>query len=111
MKKLFSAQNITDAYLVQSLLAEANIKTHILNEYAQGGIGELPFTQAYPEIWIIEPSQYERAQDIVKAYEQRDRDIKTIVCPNCSEPNPDTFEVCWRCKADLNSTAKSSAPA
>ena len=101
MKKIYSAANITDAYLVQSLLAEALIKTRILNEYAQGGMGEISFTQAYPEIWLLDTSQTEQARHIIHNFEQRDTIIESITCPNCDEPNPETFEVCWRCKTPL----------
>ena len=101
MLKIFSAGNILDAYLIQSLLTEAGIETQILNEFAQGGTGEIPFTQAYPEIWITNegdaPNIVENAKIIISQFEQRPHDIGTSVCKNCDEPNPDTFEVCWRC--------------
>ncbi len=101
MLKVFSAGNILDAYLVQSLLTEAGIETQILNEFAQGGTGEIPFTQAYPEIWLIKERDADRAKNIIDQFEQRPHEVGTSVCKNCGEPNPDTFEVCWRCGTSL----------
>lgn len=101
MFKIYSAGNITDAYLLQSLMAEAGIDTQILNEYAQGGIGELSFTQAYPELWLINESDMKPARLIINNFEQRDHPVGSVRCPNCGEKNPDSFEVCWRCQTDL----------
>ncbi|MEE8379005.1 MAG: DUF2007 domain-containing protein [Gammaproteobacteria bacterium] len=97
MIKIFSAGNILDAYLVQSLLTEAGIETQILNEFAQGGTGEIPFTHAYPEIWLINERDTDSAKIIIDQFEQRPHEVGTSTCKNCEEPNPDTFEVCWRC--------------
>jgi uncharacterized paraquat-inducible protein A len=100
--KIYSAGNITDAYLLQSLLAEAGIDTQILNEYAQGGVGELSFTHAYPELWLIHVADTEQARRIIKKFEQQDDPVGSIQCPNCAESNPDSFEICWRCQTSLN---------
>jgi len=101
MLKIYSAGNITDAYLVQSLLAEADIKTQVLNEYAQGGVGELSFTQAYPELWLINAADATQARDIIDKFEQQEDPVGSRPCPSCGENNPDSFEICWRCQTDL----------
>lgn len=101
MLKIYSAGNITDAYLLQSLMAEADIETQILNEYAQGGVGELSFTQAYPELWLINAADTEQARSIIEKFEQRDHPVGSTPCPNCGENNPNSFEICWRCQTDM----------
>lgn len=101
MFKLYSAGNIQDAYIVQGLLNEAGIETRILNEYAQGGVGEIPFTQAYPEIWLINESDRNKAKEIITQYDSRPRPGEDLFCAHCQEPNPDTFETCWHCGMPL----------
>lgn len=103
MFKIYSAGNIQEAYLVQGLLNEAGIDTQILNEYAQGGVGELPFTHTYPEIWLTNESDIAKAKNIIRQFETGQQTITDIICPECNEPNPDTFETCWRCGAHLKS--------
>ena len=71
MLKVFSAGNLLDAYLIQSLLTEAGIETQIHNEFAQGGTGEIPFTQAYPEIWLVNEKDTKSAKIIIDQFEQR----------------------------------------
>lgn len=102
MFKIYSAGNITDAYLLQSLLTEAGIDTQILNEYAQGGVGELSFTHAYPELWLLDAADTEQARRIINKFEQHDVPIGSIQCPNCAESNPDSFEICWQCQTPLH---------
>lgn len=101
MVKIYSAENLTSAHLLQGLLAESDISTRILNQYAQGGMGELPFTHTYPEIWLENNADKERAKKILSAYEQHSDEIGNITCPNCQESCPDTFEVCWHCGTRL----------
>lgn len=101
MLKIYSAGNITDAYLVQSLLAEANIETHILNEFAQGGVGELPFTHAYPELWLVNVTDSENARNIIEKFENKQEPTGTLLCPQCGEHNPGSFEICWHCQTTL----------
>ena len=87
--------------MVQNLLIEAGIETKILNEFAQGGTGEIPFTQTYPEVWLINEEDLNPARKIITSFEQRPGNVGTLACKNCDEINPDTFEVCWRCGASL----------
>lgn len=51
----------------QSLLEEAEIKTLVKNEYSQLAMGEIPFTQVYPELWVIDSEDYERALGLIRA--------------------------------------------
>ena len=101
MFKLYSAENLQTAYLIQQQLTQAGIACRLLNEYAQGGIGELSFTHAYPEIWLDDVHDIDRARQIIACFEQADKNIGNHYCPRCQEPNPATFEVCWRCQTPL----------
>jgi hypothetical protein len=101
MFKLYAAENLQAAYLIQQQLTQAGIPCQILNEYAQGGVGELSFTQAYPEIWLDDTRHIEQARQIIARFEQGDKNVANRPCPHCHEPNPATFEVCWRCQTPL----------
>jgi uncharacterized paraquat-inducible protein A len=101
MLRVYSAGSLLDAHLVQNLLTEAGIETQILNEYAQGGTGEIPFNQTYPEVWLLNESDYTAARKIIASFEQRPDATATLVCSECKEINPESFEVCWRCGTEL----------
>lgn len=42
MKRVYEAANITDAYLIRDVLAQAGIPAHVQGQYLQGALGELP---------------------------------------------------------------------
>jgi hypothetical protein len=101
MIRLYTASDLPDAYLLLRELERADIEARVFNENAQGGVGEIPFLHALPEIWLMDESDVGRARLIVARHEQRPRDAAPVSCPACGESNPGTFELCWKCGADL----------
>jgi hypothetical protein len=98
MKRIYQAATLQDAHIVSHLLADAHIPHHILNEHQQGGVGELPFTHAYPEIWLVNEGDERRALEIVAAFEMPANDNRPDTeCPHCGERNPANFGLCWSC--------------
>ncbi|MDP1558667.1 MAG: DUF2007 domain-containing protein [Nitrosomonas sp.] len=104
MKKVYSANSRIEAQIVLDLLEHAYISARLFNEHAQSGVGEIPFTHAYPEVWVIRDEDYERARAIVYTYEKTPIAPGIILCPNCGEENPRNFQLCWHCDAGLEST-------
>src|SRR4030067_2712929 len=70
MRRLCTAANLPEAHLLLHRLVHAGIEARVFNEHAQGGLGEIPFTHAYPEIWIMEPAQEARAREILPELER-----------------------------------------
>ncbi len=98
MHKIYTAANLADAYLVRDRLARAGIEVYVFNEHAQGGLGEIPFTQTYPELWLADGRDVARALDEIHAHEGASRrDDPPRKCPACGEDSPASFDVCWRC--------------
>ncbi len=101
MKKVYTAADLPDAHIILNLLAQAGIEARVFNENAQGGLGEIPFTQAYPEVWVTDAREVPRAQEIVKAQLNAKVDSGVVFCRACVEENPRNFQLCWHCGADL----------
>lgn len=88
--------------MLSHLLHVAGVDHHIFNENLQGGVGELPFTHTYPEIWIVDESDSDRALEIVAEFEKPDdKSNEKVKCETCGEENPGSFEVCWKCGGSL----------
>jgi hypothetical protein len=102
MLKVYTAQDLPEAYLLQGLLQAEGIRARVFNEYAQGGLGEIPFPQAYPEVWLERAADGERARAIITRFEQQADSLGQRTCPACGEPNPGTFDLCWQCGAELS---------
>jgi len=101
MIQIHLAHDIQQANLILHCLEQNNIKAIILNQFTQGALGELPFTQAYPEIWVEENNK-ERAIALIESFEKLPLNDNTIFCSQCNEVNPENFETCWSCGSDLN---------
>lgn len=101
MFRFCTAANLPEAYLLLHRLAAAGIAARVLNEHAQGGMGEIPFTQVYPEIWLLHASDNARAREILAESERPGAPLKTMRCPTCKEINPPGFEICWQCGQTL----------
>ncbi|SFN36730.1 Putative signal transducing protein [Nitrosospira briensis] len=101
MKKLCSATNLMEAQIMLDLLGHANIPARLFNEHAQGGLGDIPFTHAYPEVWVIRDGDFERGQAIVRNFEKAPVENRVVFCRSCGEENPRNFQLCWHCGAGL----------
>jgi len=100
---LYVAANLTEAQLLVDRLQQSGIRTYIRNEALQGALGELPLTLR-PEICIIDPTDWQRAQQIKKDYERaRDQGLadEELLCEVCGEQSPSNFELCWKCRRPL----------
>jgi hypothetical protein len=102
MKRLYAAASLAEAYLVRDMLSEVGIRCRVLNEHAQGGLGEIPFTHTYPEIWIERDHELARARQVVSEFEDRVDNDEYVECPRCGEQNPENFETCWHCGVPLD---------
>lgn len=100
MLRLYTAADLPEAHLVAQLLERAGIAARVFNEHAQGGLGEIPFTHAWPEVWLLEDADAPRAQRALDAWRKAPRSAPRR-CVGCGEDNPDTFETCWRCGTPL----------
>lgn len=101
MRRIYGAADLQDAHIVLGLLRQAGIEARVLNEHARGGLGDLPFGEVYPEVWIDNDEDRERARRIVEAYQAQAVDTGVRHCPSCGEESPGNFDVCWNCGAKL----------
>ena len=58
MKKLYTAGDIIEAQLLNSLLKVQGISSLVKNEGLQSGVGELPFVEMWPEVWIMKQKDW-----------------------------------------------------
>ncbi|MDO9468345.1 MAG: DUF2007 domain-containing protein [Thiobacillus sp.] len=96
MKRVHIAPTLLDAQLAADALTSLGIVTHIFNANVAGALGEVPFMQAQPEIWVDDDAQATRAREALAGLHNAPlRDEKT--CPHCGETNPGNFMSCWQC--------------
>lgn len=84
---------------IQNLIESEQIKTFIKNEFAQGAAGDLSVFDAWPEVWVFDDADFERATDIVNLLESKANNADWI-CQNCGESNDPSFDICWKCQRE-----------
>ena len=65
--------------------------------------GGHPFSNTYPEVWIMKDDDLERGQIVVRHYEDSPVEAGVVFCRACGEENPRNFQLCWQCGAGLES--------
>ena len=100
MKRVLIAPTLLDPHPAVDALSSLGIATHIFNANAAGALGEVPFMQAQPEVWVDDDAQEARARGALAGLRNAPpRDEKT--CPHCGEFNPGNFLSCWQCGGTL----------
>ncbi|WP_299268758.1 DUF2007 domain-containing protein [uncultured Psychrosphaera sp.] len=98
MKKIVSRSSLIELAPYEFGLSAADIKFRRKNEFISGAIGELPFTEVWPELWLIDDAHFDQAQQICQRIEQEvNQQQVDWSCVGCEEENANSFEFCWSC--------------
>ncbi len=101
MKRVYSGGTLADVAHAQNLLEHAGIRSFLKNVNLGGALGDLPFLDCAPEVWVLVDSEAARAEEVL-----RDAHAATPAatagpwrCAQCREQNEPQFAVCWSCGA------------
>ena len=97
MKKVYSHENRLIVFNLKNVLEDAGIACVVENEFAGGGVGDLSPFETWPELWVVNDSDEERALKIIE--EMNQATSADWFCSVCGEQNPGNFQVCWQCGA------------
>lgn len=96
MKLLYTNPNRLIVENIKNVIENAGIKVKLQNEFAGGGIGELAPIDAWPELWLVNESDFDRANKLLDQINNETKNEWT--CKHCGEDNGGNFEVCWKCQ-------------
>lgn len=109
MKKLVTKENPFILANIREILEQSDIRCTIKNEFASSGSGELPHFDLWPELWVLEDRDFERAQKILMEITDNSQDNEWR-CTFCKEKNAESFEYCWNCRYERSQIEKYSPP-
>lgn len=90
---------------MKSVLETRGIDSLVKNEFLAGGVGELPPTECWPEVWVLDDEFYDKAKAIVDALLVSREAENDWCCGQCGEQLEAQFSECWNCgqtRADLD---------
>lgn len=102
MKKIYTSDNHFLVHNMKNLVEAEGIELFLKNEFAQGAVGETAVFEAWPELWVINDDDYDKALEVVD-FAQRSAGSPGWVCPCCGESNDGSFELCWKCQHEKSS--------
>jgi hypothetical protein len=99
MKRVWSGSSLHDTAHLQNLLEQAGIDCFIKNRELGSALGELPFLECSPELWVLRDEQAKRAAAVIQeALHPRDPARGAPWrCRHCGEQNDAQFAACWSC--------------
>jgi len=99
MKKLiaFGIHERPLAGLLKERLEQEGIACMLRNEELFAAMGEIPFLELRPELWVLDDEVLPRARLLVKSWLAADKDAVPWICPHCGERLEGQFGACWKC--------------
>ena len=98
MKKVTSADSLVTINHYKNLLESEGISAFLKNEHFGSIMGEIPFQEVWPELWIENDLDYDRAKQLIDATViAEESPAADWRCPNCKAENEGQFAACWSC--------------
>lgn len=98
MQKVFSHESLVLVSHVRNLLDAAGINTVIKNEQLSGALGEIPYLETWPELWVGSQADATRARALIAEGLADAPSAPSWTCSQCGEMNEGQFAVCWQCQ-------------
>ena len=102
MKRLYCTADFVFLGYLRGVLEDAGIACHTKNEHLLGAAGDLPPTEIWPELWIINDGDWMRASRFIETLSETlnaAQDERTPWrCEQCGELLEPQFTDCWVCE-------------
>lgn len=102
-RRVFSAEILPTVAHAKNVLASAGIKAEIRNENLGSLMGEVPFFEVWPELWVL------RDEDVAPALSLIEQLLSTECsgalpwrCKHCQADNEAQFAACWQCSRAID---------
>ncbi len=99
MKKVTSADSLVTINHYKNLLISEGIPAFVRNEYLGGIVGEMPFQEVWPELWVENDLDFDRALQLINANILEESPAAPWQCLSCGADNEGQFAACWQCGA------------
>ncbi|MCC7414104.1 MAG: DUF2007 domain-containing protein [Gammaproteobacteria bacterium] len=105
MQRVYVTSDPLLAGYCRSILAAHGVNCIASHEYLGGGAGEIPLTECWPAIWVIDDADAYRARRILEEALSGDHlRQQSWQCPHCGELLEPQFDRCWRCAQESSAS-------
>ena len=96
MKKLTSAETLVLINHYKNVLAAEGIQTEVRNQHLSSIMGEVPFFETWPQLWVVNDLDFDRAKQLIESADN-EAPMEPWSCSKCGEQNEGQFSACWKC--------------
>lgn len=96
MRLVYTKENRFDVSAMRAFLESHGVPTLLKNEFTSSVMGEVPFFETWPEIWVVD-ELYDVAAKLVAEQQEPVLTCSDWLCRECNEESPGTFDFCWQC--------------
>ena len=96
MKKVFTSPESILVHHYKNLLESEGIRAVVRNEILDSVMGRVPFQETWPEVWVVNDLDYDRALQLIEGVPE-ESPSSSWRCGTCGETNEGQFAVCWQC--------------
>ena len=98
MKRIYGSHDSILIGQLKILLESNHIPCILRNDYLSGAAGELPPTECWPELWVVENDLAAPARKLIEAFLDSPSNAQQAwCCPGCNEHLEAQFSECWQC--------------
>ncbi len=97
MKKLNSSESLITINHWKNILQSEGISCEIRNQHLGSIMGEMPFVEVWPQLWIVNDLDFDRAQQLISDDVVDESPAEPWKCRRCGEENEGQFAACWSC--------------
>lgn len=105
MKRVYRTESLLTINHLKNIVEHEGIGCVVKNDRLMGAMGEIPFLECWPELWVVNDLDEARAAAIIRdALSSEQPAGKDWICRKCGEKIEGQFAQCWKCGADCPSS-------
>jgi hypothetical protein len=97
MKRIATAESLAEIGHLRNVLEQNGIGCTIKNEQLSGALGEVPFLECLPELWVLRDGDLDRAERLIAELRRESPAGESWRCKSCNEENEAQYAACWNC--------------
>ena len=100
MTKVHSAPFPLEIENLRNVLEIEGIASEVRTPFLGAARGDIPATECWSELWVIDDAQVDRARRLIQASRENPSEAEAgppWTCGHCGEENEQQFDACWRC--------------
>lgn len=98
MTRVYSSLNAALVHNLKNVLESCHITCEVRGEYRRAAMGQVPITESWVELWVVDDDRFEEAQSIITEGEAQ-HGGRSWKCHACGELIEGQFDQCWHCGA------------